>query len=409
MWKLDSVLGDGGPLPGLSFSDGKPIDEIRGNGHTSYRLTIEGQGFIDFTELPLPVPYPTSVPSSDSQESVVAYLDLNGQRVPYTKSPAKVELVISGHGNFSFSLPEFGTPILIGTIKPFPEISDAVVASFTERIEQGYVPYPQPPGTGKTIDEIKRLGKRFFPFLPHSFELAMAIYDWTTASFARMVLLRLFEYTKLAHENKPGPLDQSSLSQAIFDSNWPPYTPQNADYMRSFLMTPADSLPDVSRQLEEVWQQLQDFAIVGNQLLWAATLSMPRTPVLSTPLLYSGQIDMSQLQLSRFGAEFLQFAGNAGPPGEPLEVKFQEAMATFLSSGNTVTTKQVWSFSDSIDIAMHYQNGIVLIAHPPPNNSLVWDTPCYITDLSNDYGKIEKAALYNSSRTALAGFLSVSQ
>ena len=56
--------------------------------------------------------------------------------------------------------------------------------------------------------------------------------------------------------------------------------------------------------------------------------------------------------------------------------------------GDTLTTKMVWSFGNSMDEAMQYQNGIVLVANPP-TGAAVWDVASYITPLSDDPTKIE--------------------
>lgn len=158
--------------------------------------------------------------------------------------------------------------------------------------------------------------------------------------------------------------------------------------MRSFLMSPAQSHQEVLAQLELVCLKLKEFSTVENRLLSSAISAMPRTPVPSIPLLYSGQIDMSQLRKDQFGAEFLEFPLNSGPPGTKLEIEFSQAMETFIRPNSVVTTKQVWSFSDSMDIAMSYQNGIILIAEPS-EDSQVWEGACYVTPLSIDSEKVE--------------------
>ena len=166
------------------------------------------------------------------------------------------------------------------------------------------------------------------------------------------------------------------------------YTPQNADYMHSFMMVPASSLADVQAQLDAVWPSLYKLSQVENRVLAAAFASMPRTSVVAKPQLYSGQMDIYQLGMEHFGIEFLQCPLNAGPVGVPLEIPFADAIATYIVPGDTITTKMVWSFGDSMDEAMQYQNGIVLVANPAPGSS-VWEAVSYITPLSDDPTKIE--------------------
>jgi hypothetical protein len=115
---------------------------------------------------------------------------------------------------------------------------------------------------------------------------------------------------------------------------------------------------------------------------------MPRTSLVDHPLLYSGQMDIQNLGSEHFATEFLQFPLNSGPVGVPLELPLQQALATFIVPGAKLTTKMVWSFGSSMEEAMTYQNGIILVAVPPAG-SIVWDTVSYITPLSDDPTKIE--------------------
>jgi hypothetical protein len=68
------------------------------------------------------------------------------------------------------------------------------------------------------------------------------------------------------------------------------------------------------------------------------------------------------------------------------------ALATYLAVGRTITTKVTWSFTDTVEGALHYSNGILLVLDPfdddesPP---CVWESVSYVTPLSNDLKKIE--------------------
>ncbi|KAI0712461.1 hypothetical protein C8Q76DRAFT_651968, partial [Earliella scabrosa] len=185
-----------------------------------------------------------------------------------------------------------------------------------------YVPYQHVPDErGKTDDEIRTLGARLFPWTPYSYQLAMATYDWTTASFTRMVLMEVFRYTSVPSF----PLDRASIARVIWLSNWGTYCPSDATYMNSFMMQPAASEPDVAQQLSVVAPDLQHFSAVENRLLAAAVRALPRTCTLATPYLFSGQVDIYQMGTSRFGIETLECPANAGPVGAPLEVQFAAA------------------------------------------------------------------------------------
>ncbi|KAL5632325.1 hypothetical protein ACGC1H_005332 [Rhizoctonia solani] len=378
MWYLSQITNPTGSH--LWFSDGRPITERRGGPRTSSRLIIDKQGFIDISEF---TPF-------GERTDVAGFLDLNNWSIPYASdSLIGIELVLPGHGSFSFSLS--GVSSLIARscrLKPIPQVSSADANFMRQMIAKKYVPYPNVPGVpGKSAEEIRALGKQLFPFSPFSFELAMAVYDWTTASFARMVFMKIFGYTSIAQS--PLPLDLNSIAEMIWESNWGSYVPLNPVYMNSFMMKPAFCLFQVWIQLVRVHAKLQHFANVQNRILTAAFTSMPRTNLQHAPRLFSGQPDIYQLGLGRVPIEFLECPLNVGPPGVELEMAFAEATKTFISPGQVITTKMVWSFADSIDIAAHYQNGLIVIAHPPYDNSRVWEEAAYITPLSNDPKKNE--------------------
>lgn len=254
-------------------------------------------------------------------------------------------------------------------------------------IASKHIPYQNiPDAPGKTIEEITALGQRLFPFSPHSFQLAMCVYDWTTASFTRMVFLKIFEYTGVGQA--PFPLDQRSIAQLIWASTWKPYKPSDADFMHSFMMAPAASLQAVETQLAAVAPGLHRFSTAENRLLSAALQSLPRISAPSRPRLYSGQMDIAQLGADRFGVQFLECPRNAGPVGAPLVDPFAGAVASYLAVGRAVTTKMAWSFTGCVGDAMRYSNGLLLVAECP-EDSVVWETAACVTPLSDDPDKVE--------------------
>jgi hypothetical protein len=298
------------------------------------------------------------------------------------------------------------TSAVTGKLKPLPHISAADAAYFDKMIASNLVPYACDDGTPeKSQDEIHTLGQRLFPFSPYSFQLAMAIYDWTTASFARMVYVDIFRYTGL-HIPIPGtdgndgervttPIDHEGLTNAIWTSNWGPFTVQNAQFMASLLMQPAWSRLEVELQLLGVRDELVRAVEVEDRLLAAAMRSLPRTSTLARPRLFSGQLDMAHLDIESFGVEFVECPANQGPVCWPLRETLATALATYLAVGREVTTKVTWSFTDTLEGALHYSNGILLVldsadddASPP----CVWESVSYVTPLSNDPNKIEYTA-----------------
>ncbi|UNI15742.1 hypothetical protein JDV02_002248 [Purpureocillium takamizusanense] len=412
MWQLVSILCN----VQLWFSDGHAINKVRGGQNVSSRLIVDSGGFLDLTEFRsgpgLAIDANGAVLSLRLQTGAPASCPELDHVVPW------VNLTLDVHdgGMFDLSfheLPEtviecYTTSPVSGKLKQLPYISDSDAGYLLNMIEEQFVPYQNiPESPGKSVEEIRALGKQFFPFTRHSFELAMSVYDWTTASFARLVLMKIFQYTGI--DPPPHPLDSRSITEQIWASNWSYYTPQNDSYMRSFLMKPADSLADVEAQLANVSTELQRFSDVQNRLLGAAFAALPRTAVLAKPRLYSGQPDISQLGLEHFGIEFLECPLNDGPVGTTLVAPFGDALATYAGMGRTVTTKMVWSFTDSLEDAMHYANGIVLVAEPG-DGAWVWDTAAYVTPLSDDPRKVEytfapgtRFKVKNIDRAAVSG------
>lgn len=282
-----------------------------------------------------------------------------------------------------------------GTLKPLPQVLDEDVAYIDRMMANNHIPYAKTHEFSEKQENTTRaLGSRFFPFSPHSFQLAMCVLDWTTASFSRMVLPKMFQYTGYTGRD-PAPIDQHSIAKAIWTSAWDTFTAQDPDFMSSFLMKPAWSLLEVELQLLNVRAELQRFAEIENRLLSAAVQSLPRTSIVSKPQLFSGQLDMSQLGTEHFGISLEESPANKGPISKPLRDNLQHALSTYIAEGKTITTKNVWSFTDSIERSMRYNNGILLVANPPESSS-VWDTFSYITPLSLEPDKIEYTAMPGS-------------
>ncbi|KAK3323759.1 hypothetical protein B0T19DRAFT_486077 [Cercophora scortea] len=385
----------------LWFSDGQPIDDPRSGAGASSRLIVDGQGFLDLTGVPSaaepileanglllwvsPTSAGVSAPKHVEAETAapLPFLDLF--------------LQIADNNSFTLTCISFGNdtiddaspssvPTVSGQLKPLPVVSPADADFITNMIQQKYIPYQDiPDAPGKTIAEITALGQQLFPFSPYSFQLAMCIYDWTTASFTRLVFVKIFEYTGVPPQ--PFPLDQGSIATEIWESNWGTYTPQNPYYMNSFMMQPAASLSDVDTQLGSVAGPLQSLSEVENRILSAAAQSLPRTSMFQFTQLFSGQVDIYQLGLDHFGIEFLECPLNDNTQ-DVLEMAFSAATASYASPGHVVTTKMVWSFTSSATDAIHYSNGILLVANIP-SGSVVWDKASYVTTLSDDPNKDE--------------------
>jgi hypothetical protein len=71
-----------------------------------------------------------------------------------------------------------------------------------------------------------------------------------------------------------------------------------------------------------------------------------------------------------------------------LKDNLRKTISTYLSQGKTITTKVTWSFTDTIEGAMHYSNGIILMVNFS-EASRGGETALYITPLLADPNKIE--------------------
>ncbi|KAF5861233.1 hypothetical protein ETB97_000488 [Aspergillus alliaceus] len=395
----------------LWFSDGQPIDtqrpisDLGTRGGLSPRLIVDNLGFLDLTEVHLGTT--TALDANGSMLRLIPGLGSSchpDDGYYSTETRLELSLQIEEDGGFTLSViqPEDNesasdgegyiyihtpSPSVSGKLRPIPAILQDDISFIKSMMEKKHVPYQNVPGPyGKSIEEIEVLSKMFFPFSNYNLELAVCVYDWTTGSFARNVFFKIFEYTGIPET--PFPLDLPSIAEQIYTSNWGTYTPEDKDYMSSFMMKPAESLSDVQKQLANVSTKLHKLSTIENRVMSAAVQALPRTSIVSTPRLYSGQVDMRQLGLDHFGIEFLECHLNQGPVGDPLKIPFARFMESYVTSGKTLTTKAFWSSTNTMDLALKFSNGILLIFNPPPG-SWVWDRVTLITPLSANEAVME--------------------
>lgn len=354
----------------ICFSDSFPLNHERNGIGESLRLFIGEKGFVDFTNLEVL-----------SKGRNTFCLVLNNIKYPYTETGEleltvinDKEILVQGNGN------EF-----ICKLHKNSAIADWNIDIFDWMFQKKYIPYQNiPDEPGKTTEEIRSLGRQFFPFSDHSFEMAMSLYDWTTADFTRIDFLNLFTYTGL----KGNPLDDDSIANSIWTANWPPYTPKDKDYMNSFMMEPADSFNEVNSQLQEKKDRLKECVIAESNIILASLKSMPRTSCFKVPNLYSGQVAISNLGPDHFATYFNEFPLNNDPNLPPLKMSLNDAINSFMSVGKDITLKSFMSFTDSYKDAQHYSNGIVIIVSPPDGH-ILWENCAYITPLSDGPDKTE--------------------
>lgn len=370
MWSISKVINNTSPLENIAFSDGQPINAVRGPEGACFRLIINGHGFLDITDTGHQSDGPHywqliingNIYWYDGQGSVCLTINNDGS------------FLVSGDGN-SFS----------GSLIPLPTISETDIDNFNWMLNQKYIPYQLiPDDPGKTIAEITKLGLQYFPYSAFSFVLAMSLYDWTTADFTRIDFMRIFKYTRVSGS----PFDVDSIADAIWSADWPPYTPENSVYMNSFMMLPASTLQDVQSQLNSKAPTLNTNNISESNIINAALTSMPRTSCISVPKLYSGQVAISNLGPEHFATYFEEMPANSDPSLPPLQMPLANALSSFMAVKNSITLKSFMSFTDSFQDAQHYSNGIVIIV-TPPNGAINWEQSTYITPLSDGPEKTE--------------------
>lgn len=368
LWRIVSFNNSLFPGALISGSDGFPITMLRGETRNSSRFVVLEFGFLDITTLG----------TMDSHSSA---LDINGHAYKYN-STGNLRLTLNKEGTFTVTGNSNNLTI---PFIPLPKISNVDVELLNAMMQLKLVPYQDiPDGPGKTKEELAALGQRFFPFTFSSFQLAMSIYDWTSASFLRTYLFTHFVYTAMLGE----PLDMSSIALMIWNASWGDYTPKNRFFMASFLMKPAETIDDLTGQLDEVAGRLRMFVDVQSRLICGALESLPRTSTDLIPSLYSGQVDVFQYTTSRFLPLFLEFPGNAGPTSVPLQMPLEDGIDTQLQPGKILTSKSFISFATSKQDGLNYSNGILLVLSPP-TGALTWPHGAYVTPLSDNSRKIE--------------------
>lgn len=372
MWTLN-LKNQTEPKQEITLSGGISIDEKLGGRGESYRLMVLNSGYIDIIDC------------SQSGDLTYHYeIYFNGNkysRLVTIEEDITIDIVINNDA--TFTLNDDGK-MVTGSLIPYPSVTKKDIESFDWMVDNKYIPYQNiPDGPGRTVEQLKALAVKYFPFSEYSFQLAMSIYDWTTADFTRIDFFKIFEYSGVPEK----PLDMSSIAESIWTADWPPYTPANKDYMNSFMMQPASSLEDVTKQLNEKVESLRVNNDCELNIIEAALTAMPRTSIIKKPNLYSGQVSISNLGTQHFAAYFEEFPYNKSV-GQSLEMPLDEALKTFIQVGKSLTLKNPMSFTDSQDDAMHYSNGIVLIANPK-KGTIAWENTTYITPLSDGPDKIE--------------------
>lgn len=370
MWTLSSFSASGAIQ---SYAcDGLPICNVeRSTG--LLRIVVAPIGYLDLV-------------TTDHHEGGLIYtqMEISGESMIFG-SEDSFTLSISAAGEFTLSS-EHGNS-MAGRVSLLPVLAGETIDAFRSMMEPlKIIPYEDPPGVHvKTKEEIAALGEKYFPGNPYSFDLAMAIYDWTSSNFIRQDLFHQLQYTGVAGH----PLDLDTMAGVIFGCNYPGYTHTDANFMHQFLMQPATSETDVYDQLQGVYEQIKPLAIAEMKVFTSGVLSLAPPTVADYPLLYRGAMSMSGgYDTGDFAPSIFEYPGNAGPTTEPLYQAFSEALEGCLKPGSIITTKGPWSFSNDKAGAEVWQNGI-LITLSPPEGATEWSGCANITEFSINPGTFE--------------------
>ena len=363
MWSISSVKVNSKLATSCYVCDGLPLGSVRGQEGASFRLMINGLGYIDINDI-----------GHQPDGGQCWGLDLNGQRYWYD-GQGNLEFVIEVDGSF---LASGNGNSVSGQLQAIPAVTPDVLALFKEMMDKKIVPLQNPPsGTTKSIEELRTLGEKNYPGDPNSFYYAMCLYDWTSADFIRMDAFNQFAYSAV----EGLPLDIGSLAETIWACDYPGCTAKDADFMNMFLMKPAQSEEEVHQQLEQVATQVQQYAMAETILQINALFRLPKVSTKEFPELYRGGMAISGNTLKNFAPSLLEYPGNAGPTTEPLLYPFEEALDNMLKPGSIITLKTPWSFSNDLPGAKVWQRG-VLITCKPPKGYDVWPGGADITAFS---------------------------
>ncbi|MCZ6771640.1 MAG: hypothetical protein O7G83_06590 [Proteobacteria bacterium] len=365
------------------MSDGLALNAPRDDVGASVRLLLDGVGHLDITN---------HGPNGNGQ----SVLDVNGEQAAFSGSAplgiALIPTLLRGAPTYTCAITGFGAGmILVASPVAF---DNADIISVQNMEAAGIIPYRNVPNGGKSKAQIQALADQYFPFDANNYEIALSVYDWTTADFFRMDLFNLYRYTALPSF----PLDNAQIAMGIWTADWGSYKPSNSDFMNSFMMTPASSMQDVEAQLSSVADRLGPLLQSLRGLTVASMKALPRISTIRYPALYSGQVSIQNLGKDAVAVYFEEYPGNAGPVGVPMGKPIAEALNGFMATGSTLTFKSFTSFTNDQAGAMHYSNGIMLSLTPLAGAT--WgEQITYITPLSDEADKVEYTLLPGSQVT----------
>ncbi len=361
MWKINSLTINSNPVRQAYYTDGQPLSATRNTDSVS--LMVNSIGYLTFQELS----------SGDGRYKLI--VNGGGEYAYYGTASLDITVNLEGvsgkaTGTISGDFANGGSsqPLNFPLIPAvYPQAGDS--DNLNSMIRDGILPYRSPPAPAvpKSQTELQALADQYLPNVPNNLDMAYAIYDWTTSDFFRFLMFSEMVYTGINGH----PIDYPGICQMIWDHYYAPsYSAENADFMNMFMLRPAQSVADIQNQWS-VGAAMKLKARVNSEarIMAQAVLSLPKISTADHPVLYRGAMPLNcragVSSVSRFGASLMQFWGNAGPADQPLEADLKTVLERLLADGAQIAPKACWSFTNSYDEALQYQNGIVITAHPP--------------------------------------------
>ncbi|MEM8867042.1 MAG: hypothetical protein AAGC73_02130 [Verrucomicrobiota bacterium] len=371
MWQITEFNFPGGDTTKSYCCDGFPIlNYERGEGF--FRYIIPPLGYID-------------IRVANYHEGGLNYskIDVNGREFIFGENDTFTLGVSELHG---FTLDNGTGTNAMGLLKPLPILEGVTINNFRQMLTDKIVPFQDPPsGKPKTEADIQALADQYFPGNIYGFDMAMAIYDWTSASFIRQDLFHQLQYTGMTGD----PLDLPTIARVIWGCDYPGYSHSDANFMNQFMMTPATSEQDVYKQLLSVYQTVKPLALAEMNVLKIALLHLDQPTVADYQQLYRGAMPMTGgYTTADFAPSMFEYPGNAGPTTDPLIQSLEDALSGTLAPGKIITTKGPWSFSNDLNGAKVWQNGILITCNPP-EGATVWPGCADITPFSLNPGTFE--------------------
>ena len=358
MWKLNNIEFKSAESD-VSFSDGLDLLTLRGGQGICFRLLVHNHGYLDIID--------TGQQPGGPFESQLIISD----QLYWYSGTGSFSISVNPNGSFELS---GDNNLVFGRLIPFPEIQEKDVKNLTWMMQHNYVPYHSHTSSTDILEsELREKGRQFFPFSPYSFQLAMAVYDWTTPNFMRMEYLRAFQYS-----TAPKKLDTKSLSRYIWNSSLFTDTKELAN---SFPIEPVSSIMEFEHQLNQKENHLVQLNDSEIDLLLAALAVLPPTTYMDQPVLYVTSTEFGFPPSEYLGALFEESPANQQGDAE-LPMPLEEALSTFIEEGKTLTIKGIIACTDSMDKALT-QAGDVLLSITPPVNSVVWNDVKNITSMSS--------------------------